>query len=727
MGVEPCGGSLVRDLSSSLKPFVEIAREIDRHALRLLLLDEPTAALSGTDAKRLLEILRDIAGGGVAVVYVSHRLEEITAVADRVTVLSDGRVAGRFRRPEYDPGTIAECMTGRSILKVRKPEQQNDRRVLLRIEDLHVKLPGEILSGANLDILRGEILGIAGLSGHGKLAFGPGIMGIVPTSGRVFLEGTLLEERTPANMLARGICCLPDDRNHAGLLLDHSIEENIVFTALHSRGNFLRTPRLSGLSLLDGDSARTYAERCVERFRIKCRSVRQKVRELSGGNRQKVCLARILAVNPEILLVAEPTRGVDIEAREILLRMFLDLNRQSGTTILIASSDLDELKRVCDRIAVVCRGRVSDILGAPGRRPAVPGGFFREDAGAAMRGIRAPQRFILGFLAVMLGAVFLRGIPLGTILGDSMVRLVMNGVLVLSLMPMLNAGIGINYGLPVGVCAGLLGLCMAVNFRLAGLWGFACALIFSAARGRDLRFLLRKNPRPGQRKGRGRRDLRGLLLRFDHELLLGRGSVQEPGHALADRRAGHEALHRPEGLFCRGVEQLVGRSCGRYFDPCRPAPFFRAALRPDGLVFQDETRQGRSRQREKTRTSPSSPGVNVRRIRLTAVILSTILGAWGICVYAQSYGFIELYDAPLMMAFPAASAALVGGSLGRGTTVAQVFLGTYLFQTIYVLSGPLANELLVPEVAEIMRMLIANSIILWALIHEGRKTTVEVD
>ena len=224
-------------------------------------------------------------------------------------------------------------MTGRSILKVRKPEQQNDRRVLLRIEDLHVKLPGEILSGANLDILRGEILGIAGLSGHGKLAFGPGIMGIVPTSGRVFLEGTLLEERTPANMLARGICCLPDDRNHAGLLLDHSIEENIVFTALHSRGNFLRTPRLSGLSLLDGDSARTYAERCVECFRIKCRSVRQKVRELSGGNRQKVCLARILAVNPEILLVAEPTRGVDIEAREILLRMFLDLNRQSGTTI----------------------------------------------------------------------------------------------------------------------------------------------------------------------------------------------------------------------------------------------------------------------------------------------------------------------------------------------------------------------------------------------------------
>lgn len=254
-------------------------------------------------------------------------------------------------------------MTGCAVTKVRKAGQQGFRRPLMNIEDLHVDMPGERLCGASLEIMEGEILGVTGLSGHGRPAFGPGIMGVVPTSGRIFLEGALLENRTPAKMLAKGICCLPDDRTHGGLLLGHSVEENIVFTAVHARGHFLRTPRLAGLSLLDERAARAFAEECVKRFQIKCRSVRQKVNELSGGNQQKVCLARALAADPRMLLVAEPTRGVDIEAREVLLRILLDLNHRLGMTIVIASSELDELRRLCDRIVVVCKGRVADILG----------------------------------------------------------------------------------------------------------------------------------------------------------------------------------------------------------------------------------------------------------------------------------------------------------------------------------------------------------------------------
>ena len=362
VGVEPCGRRLVRDLSPSLRPFVEIAREIDRGQLKLLLLDEPTAALNSADVERFCEISREIAAGGTAIVYVSHRLEEVAAVSDRMTVLAEGRVVRSFEKPEYDLAVIAECMTGRSVIKVRRPVRRTERPVLMRIENMHAAVGGERLSGADLEIRQGEILGIAGLPGHGKLAFGPGVMGVVPTSGRVIYRGTVLKERTPAGMLTKGVCCLPDDRNQAGLLPDHSIEENLAFTAVQARGRFVRFPRLSGLSPLDDASTRAYAEECVAHFRVKCRSIRQKVSELSGGNQQKVCFGRILAVRPELLLAAEPTRGVDIEAREILLRMLLDLNHETGMTLAIASSDLDELKRICDRIAVVCRGRVTEIL-----------------------------------------------------------------------------------------------------------------------------------------------------------------------------------------------------------------------------------------------------------------------------------------------------------------------------------------------------------------------------
>jgi simple sugar transport system ATP-binding protein len=361
--MEPHAGTLVRNLSSSFKPFLEIAREIDRRFLRLLLLDEPTSVLGAADVRKLTQILKKSAAEGTAIIYVSHRLEEVTAISDRVTVLRDGRVVGRFERSQYDVQTLVKCMTGGTVTKVLKPSRQSCRRVLMKIENFHVDMAGERLCGTNLEIMEGEILGVAGLSGHGRPAFGPGIMGIVPTSGRFCLEGELLKDRNPAKTLAKRICCLPDDRTHSGLLQDHSVEENIIFTAVHARGRFLKSPWLAGLSLLDKGSARAFAEECVEHFQIKCRSVRQKVSELSGGNQQKVCLARALAVHPRMLLLAEPTRGVDIEARENLLRILLDLNHYSGMTLLIASSELDELRRLCDRIAVVCRGRVTDILG----------------------------------------------------------------------------------------------------------------------------------------------------------------------------------------------------------------------------------------------------------------------------------------------------------------------------------------------------------------------------
>lgn len=335
-----------------------------------------------------------------------------------------------------------------------------------------------------------------------------------------------------------------------------------------------------------------------------------------------------------------------------------------------------------------------------------------------MSGIRAPQVFIIVFLVVMLAAAFFLDIPLGNIMSDSLVRLVMNGVLVLSLMPMLNAGIGINYGLPVGISAGLLGLCLAVNFRLTGLSGFFGAMAFSlpcaAVFGVGYSKILDRV--------RGRAEVAATFVGFSFISVMSFFWVVAPFKNPAMLwPIGGQGM-RPsiglKGYFSGVLNDLWLIHLGGLAFPAGLLLFFVLLCALTALFFQTKLGRAITAVGESEAFALLS-GVNVGRTKLVAVILSTILGAWGICVYAQSYGFIELYDAPLMMAFPAASAVLVGGSSGRKTAVAQVVMGTYLFQTIYVLSGPLANALLVPEVAEIIRMLIANSIILWALIHEG--------
>lgn len=341
-----------------------------------------------------------------------------------------------------------------------------------------------------------------------------------------------------------------------------------------------------------------------------------------------------------------------------------------------------------------------------------------------MSRIRTPQVFIIGFLLFMLAAALLLDIPLGSILSDSLVRLVMNGVLVLSLMPMLNAGIGINYGLPVGICAGLLGLCLAVNFKLTGLPGFFGAMAFSLPSAMVFGLGYAKI----LDRVKGREEVAATFVGFSFISIMSFFWVVAPFKNRAMLwPIGGQGM-RPsiglKGYFSGAVNDLWVIHLSSLAIPLGLLLFFALLCALTAGFFQ--TKLGRAIIAVgESESFALLSGVNVQQARLVAVILSTILGSWGICVYAQSYGFIELYDAPLMMAFPAASAVLVGGSSGRRTTVVQVVLGTYLFQTIYVLSGPLANELLVPEVAEIIRMLIANSIILWALIHEGFRTTGE--
>jgi len=347
------------DLPVNLKQYVEIAREIGRKDLRVLILDEPTAAWDKADARRFLPVIQELAGRGIGILFISHRLEEVLEICDRITVLRDGEVSADLHRGDKDFAldSIVLAMVGRSVAETKRKSESNPGPVLMSFQNFAVDMPGESIRNFSLDIRQGEILGVAGLSGHGKLALGYGLMGVYATRGRVLIDGRALDTTRPSKVLAEDICFLPDDRRQAGLLLDRSIVENIIFTAAQNKHKFLSL-HLGPLSMIDWKSSREYARKSVERFDIRCQDIHQQVIQLSGGNQQKVCLARAVALEPEVLLAAEPTRGVDIGAKQAILEALLRINEERGTTIICISSELAELKQICDRIVVMYEGEI---------------------------------------------------------------------------------------------------------------------------------------------------------------------------------------------------------------------------------------------------------------------------------------------------------------------------------------------------------------------------------
>jgi simple sugar transport system permease protein len=329
-----------------------------------------------------------------------------------------------------------------------------------------------------------------------------------------------------------------------------------------------------------------------------------------------------------------------------------------------------------------------------------------------------PQVFITIFLVLMFVLAGKIDIPLPWIINDSMVRLVMNGVLVLSLVPMLNCGVGINFGLPVAVVAGLLGMCFAVNYHLTGLFGLLCAMgistpfaiLFGYIYGTILN------------RVKGREEITATFIGFSFIPLMNFFWAVAPfSNPSMLWPIGGQGL-RPtiwlKSYFAKSLNNLWSVQIGPFAIPVGLLLFFGACCLALHVFFK--SRSGKAMlavgdNEEFCRIA----GLNIMRLRLGAVILSTFIASIGICVYAQSYTFIQLYDGPLMMAFPAASAILVGGYMKGNTSIFHVVVGTFLFHTTYVLSGPLANDLLVPEVAEIFRLMITNGVILYALLYEG--------
>lgn len=335
-------------------------------------------------------------------------------------------------------------------------------------------------------------------------------------------------------------------------------------------------------------------------------------------------------------------------------------------------------------------------------------------------GLQIPQMVIIGFLAVMTGAAVWLHIPLTWIFSDALIRLTMNGVLVLSLVPMLRAGVGINFGLPLGVVAGLLGMCISVNFGFNGLLGLTLAMVFSLPAA----LVLGAGYGAILNRVKGKEEITATFVGFSFVPLMNFFWTVAPfSNPAMLWPIGGKGLRPVIGLkkyFAKSLNDLWLVDLAGVRVPVGVLLFFFALCLVLALFFRTRTGRAMTAVGESEAFARLS-GIPVFRIRILAVVLSTVIAALGICVYAQSYGFLELYDAPLMMAFPAASAILVGGSMGRHTRMAHVVLGTFLFQTTYLISGPIANELMIPEVAEIFRLMITNGIILYALLYEGGK------
>lgn len=502
VGIDIPEDTLVKGLPVGHMQFVEIAREIDKQGIKLLVFDEPTAVLAESEAEQLIRVMRSIADKGIAIIFITHRLDEVMNAADAITVLRDGKLVAAKQRSETSLSDMAELMIGRAEgadMQTQARTFPDTAKVILSMRNFAVDMPGERVKDVTLDVREGEILGIGGLAGQGKVGIPNGIMGLFNASGDVKFCGEAFPLNDAKSALEKRLAMVSEDRRGVGLLLDESIEDNIAFSSMQVDGAFRKpvfasltdlrkkpimvaiiaiitaicialgvygsslagektpvasvedvllvddaTPLddaadgeisiedmgsepvtesgdavvideslpimarlaplfylLGGIGALavlymllypvvgkqtdklmikDGKGVRNHAEQMIRELDIRCRGPLQASGTLSGGNQQKVCVARALTLGPKLLFVSEPTRGIDIGAKKLVLDTLVKLNRELNMTVVMVSSELLELRSICDRIAIVSDGTVVDIFSADA--PDV-------DIGLAMSGIRA--------------------------------------------------------------------------------------------------------------------------------------------------------------------------------------------------------------------------------------------------------------------------------------------------------------------------------------------------
>ena len=368
MGVEIDAKMVISSMPVGHKQFTEIARELSKDQLKLLILDEPTAVLTEKEAEALLDSIRAMAAQKISVIFITHRLHEILSVCDKVVVMRDGHVVRDVPTKETSVDDITRWMVGRDVQSAASraeiKDEKADAKTVMSIKNLWVDMPGETVRNVSLDVRQGEILGIGGLAGQGKLGIPNGIMGLYEAGGTVVFDGQEIPLNNPRKCLDSSLAFVSEDRREVGLLLDETLEWNVAFPAMQIQNKFLKL-LLGGLvKWRDEKAIHTVTQKYIDQLQIKCTSSKQKAKELSGGNQQKVCLAKAFALEPKFLFVSEPTRGIDVGAKALVLDALKQFNRESGVTVVMISSELEELRQTCDRIAIISGGQVSGILPA---------------------------------------------------------------------------------------------------------------------------------------------------------------------------------------------------------------------------------------------------------------------------------------------------------------------------------------------------------------------------
>jgi general nucleoside transport system ATP-binding protein len=342
-------GAVVEDLSVGEEQRVEILKALYR-GVEILILDEPTAVLTPSESRDLFGNLRKLREAGRTIVFISHKLDEVMEIADRITVLRRGRVVGETRPSETSKAELAEMMVGRPVLfRLDKPTVEIGEPVL-KVEDL----TGEgKLNGISLEVRAGEILGVAGVEGNGQRELAETLIGLrMPEAGTIDLEGVAIAGRPVFDIRNAGVGYIPEDRHEQGLVLNMSLWENAVL------GRQDDADFSGALGVLFIGKIKDLAARLVNRFDIRARSVDVSASTLSGGNQQKLILARELETDPRLLIAAQPTRGLDVGAIEFVWKEILD-QKAAGRGVLLISAELDEIYALSDRIVTLYEGEIT--------------------------------------------------------------------------------------------------------------------------------------------------------------------------------------------------------------------------------------------------------------------------------------------------------------------------------------------------------------------------------
>jgi ribose transport system ATP-binding protein len=354
LGIHLRPNQIVGDLTVASQQMVEIAKALSFEHTKILIMDEPTSAISIQETQVLFRLIRSLRDRGVGIVYISHRMEELRQIADRVTVLRDGQYVGTRRMDDVTDDEIIAMMVGRDISAVylsRQEAPQQTGEVVLSVRDLSTKT---LVLNVSFDLHKSEILGFAGLMGAGRTETARAIIGADPiTTGTIAVNGREVRISGPEVAVRHGIGYLPEDRKRHGLMLEQDVAFNVAMASLKDN----RTP----MGFLRHGQVRRTTEKFIKALRIKTPSSRTTVKTLSGGNQQKVVIAKWLARNCDVLIFDEPTRGIDVGAKEEIYKLLNDLAAQ-GKAIIMISSELPEVLRLSHRIVVMSHGRVTGVL-----------------------------------------------------------------------------------------------------------------------------------------------------------------------------------------------------------------------------------------------------------------------------------------------------------------------------------------------------------------------------